>query len=366
MNNIENQIKSKFSRQSEDLSFDDVLIDISKSEVKSRFNNDECNPYVENYVSLNSLTIKRTLPIVSSPMDSIPTEDLILKIKDKIYLTFTCKFLPYEEQLEHIKLGQGSVGAVFGIDTPLEGPKSIMEMIEAGAKHILLDVANGFNTNVLNKLISLQHLRRGENPIKIWAGNVANAEGYSFICAYCDYCRVGVGSGTICSTRLQTGFGRGLLTSLMESRIVYDNALRRNLNPALIVSDGGIRNNGDIAKAIVAGAHLIMMGRQFAAVKESRSEILLIEGQEYKNYRGMASKEVNLEAGKKRFSTEGVSGIIPCTGSVDDLLNEIETNLRSSLSYAGAKNLDELTSKGKFVRVSRGVVSESQTHIRSK
>lgn len=370
---------TKFVSQEPDLTFDDVLINPERSTTKSRFDNEQCYPYVTHVDG-------DFLPIVSSPMDSIPSSAFIEAAADRLMTIFTCRFLPFEKQLEQIAMAPGRVGGVIGVNTT---PREIEAICEAGAKDIVLDVANGGNENIVRILSNIElQSRRGSN-FKIWAGNVANAEGYRMLAEHCDFVRVGIGNGSACTTRINTGVGRGTVTSLLECRRAYEELKQMNPNKkfAKLVADGGLKYNGDFGKAYVAGAHVVMTGRLFAQTNESAapayrdgylcentfvdSEGVLREGLSlsnepvtHKGYRGMASRAVNEEAGREmsRVSVEGASGLVPISGPVNTVLNEIEANLRSTISYVGARSVDELYSQGRFALVSPSVTIENRAH----
>ena len=256
--------------------------------------------------------------------------------------------------------------------------EDIAALVSAGARHILLDVANGGNYHVIEKLKQVNAYRETLNvpffqkingkPFALWAGNVASVETYQHIAEYCDYVRVGIGGGAACTTRVNTGIGAGNVTAISECREYYerwgydcDNSL------ALIVADGGIRNAGDMAKAFAAGAHIVMAGRMFAAVKESAAAPCYDENNNLigKTYRGMASKAVNVEAGKNmsKASIEGASGVIKITGTVSELLDSINGNLRSTLSYVGVEGIEQLYNKAHLVRVDNSVAAAGKPHM---
>lgn len=326
---------SKFISLEPDLAYDDVLINPTISTITSRFGQD-VNPFVDG-----------KLPVVSSPMDSIFSKDFAAASKEKLFAVFSHRFQTHEKQIQN--LIDGANGAVIGLQTTTT---EIMEMLKRGAKHILLDVANGGNIAVIEKLNSIQWVR---DNASLWAGNVANKETYFHLRELCDYVRVGIGGGSACLTRIHTSVGRSSLSSILDCSEFYSEGM------AKIVADGGIKTNGHICVALAAGAHLVMLGSKFAACEESCAEIEFGNNILYKKYRGMASREVNEEAGKTNFSVEGGSGLIPMTGSVTTLLNDIEANLRSSMSYVNARNLEEFKRFAKFVIVSPSTVAENGT-----
>jgi IMP dehydrogenase len=327
---------SKFISSEPDLTYDDVLINPTISTITSRFGED-----------LNPFYIDGKLPIVSSPMDSIFSKKFADASKDKLYVVFSHRFQTHETQIQN--LIDGANGAVIGLQT---STTEIMEMIKYGAKHILLDVANGGNIAVIEKLNSIQWVR---DNASLWAGNVANKETYFHIRELCDYVRVGIGGGSACKTRTTTGVGKSSLSSILDCSQFYSEGM------AKIVADGGIKTNGHICIALAAGAHLVMLGSMFAACEESCAEIEFGNNILYKKYRGMASREVNEEAGKTNYSVEGGAGLIPMTGSVSTLLSDIEANLRSSMSYVNARNLEEFQRFSKFVIISQNTVVENGT-----
>ncbi len=378
---------NKFISPEPDLTFDDVLINPERSNILSRFDNEECFPYIRHGEG-------NFLPIVSSPMDTVPSEAFILAASDRLMTIFTCRFLPFQKQLEQISLAPGRVGGVIGVNSTSE---EIRAICDAGANDILLDVANGGNENIVKAIRSVELQSRRSSGFRIWAGNVANAEGYRMLAEHCDFIRVGIGNGSACTTRINTGVGRGTITSLLECREVYEDLKRMSPGKkiAKLVADGGLKYNGDFGKAYVAGAHAVMTGRIFAGTYESAApsyiegyfgstqsveythcpdvdfvhDGILRESQEglqvtHKAYRGMASKAVNEEAGRemRRVSVEGASGMIPVTGPVNIILDEIEANLRSTISYVGAFSVTHLYDEGQFALVSPSVLMENKAH----
>lgn len=380
------------------LTYDSVLISPDRvSDISSRFDDKQCNPYVED---------TKLLPVVSAPMDSISCASFIEASKDRIFAIFSHRFQDPVQQRQHILAG---AQAVIGLNTTR---KTLDVYLEAGATHVLLDVANGGNVAVLKKLEELQYLRR--EGIYLWAGNVASSATYASLAPLCDYVRVGIGGGSACTTRVNTGVGVGNITAIHECvkrrltllnirHVPYDahpssvshrkvwEYLGWTYPPAKIVADGGIRNNGDICKALACGADLVMLGRMFAATHESAApwrlpkqyeelDVEICEGYPIvrtpadqlnymptrKVYRGMASKEINEEhkPGDSKVSIEGAQGIINVTGSVSDLLNQIEGNLRSSMSYVNAHSLGEFKHKANVYPVAHSVTIENGAHMR--
>lgn len=330
-----------------DLSYNDVLIDPKVSTISSRFG-DEVNPFYEGC----------SLPIVSAPMDSIFSKSFASSCSNRLFVIFSHRFQTIEQQITDIT--NGANGAVIGLNSPDD---EIERYINAGAKHILIDVANGGNVAVREKLKSIQKYRA---QVSLWAGNVANAECFNLIKFFCDYIRVGIASGFACSTATNTGISRGIISSIIDCRNSYNMSHQLSVKPsAKIVADGGIKTNGDICKALAAGAHLVMIGKLFASCPESCAPDKYENGIYYKRYRGMASAEVNKTSGKQKYSIEGESGWVLRSAPVSEFLDNLESNLRSSMSYVDAHNLKEFYDKTTLVKISQSVFLEKQTHFNS-
>ena len=226
---------------------------------------------------------------------------------------------------------------------------------DAGATFICIDVAHGHHLLVKRALQSLRAIF-GDN-FHIMAGNVATLEGINDLADWgSDSVRCNIGGGSICSTRIQTGHGLpGLQTILDCSQTDRD---------VTIVADGGIKNSGDIVKALACGADAVMCGSLLAGTTEAPGEIQRdTDGSTWKSYRGMASKEAQTEWRGKYTSLEGVSARVPYQGRVKAILEDVDRGIRSGLSYSGARSIEELQLKAEYVRQSPSGLSESNTHI---
>jgi len=231
-------------------------------------------------------------------------------------------------------------------------------LVEAGAFLLCVDVAHGHHLNVKNAVESLKN-KFGDN-IDIMAGNVATAEAFSDLEDWgADVIRVGVGGGSICSTRIQTGHGIPTFHSLVMCAHIAKRAK--------IVADGGIKTAGDAVKCYAIGADFVMLGSLLAGTDESPGQILQNnEGKKYKVYRGMASVEAQVDWRGKASSLEGISTTIPYKGPVSETLSMLEQNIRSGLSYSGARTLKEFRTKAKVVTQTTAGMKESFTHILTK
>jgi len=206
-----------------------------------------------------------------------------------------------------------------------------------------------------NTLIRLREIFGSD--IHIMAGNVATLEGFNDLSRWgADSIRVGIGGGSICSTRLVSGHGVPTFQSILEcSRTEHD---------AKIIADGGIRTTGDIVKAFAAGADFVMVGSMLAGTKETPGEVFTGKGgKQYKVYRGMASSSAQKDWRGNSSTPEGVSTTVPYKGSINMLLDDLRGGVCSGLSYSGANNLKELRARAEFIKQTNAGQSESYTHI---
>jgi IMP dehydrogenase len=260
--------------------------------------------------------------------------------------------------------GRLRVGAAVGVRSPdMERAEAC---IEAGVDVLLVDIAHGHADHVLEMV---RQLKNRFPDIPVIAGNVATGEGVRDLAmAGADAVKVGVGSGSICTTRIVTGFGVPQLTAVDEcSRVGQQMGIP-------VIADGGIRNSGDLTKALAAGASTVMLGSLLAGTEESPGAAVVRNGRRYKVVRGMASLTANI-ARKEIEKTgevdpdewesvvpEGVEAIVPHRGSVAEILYQIVGGLRSGMSYAGAATLPELWDKAEFVRITAAGQQESGVH----
>ena len=227
-------------------------------------------------------------------------------------------------------------------------------LVENGVRILCLDVAHGHHLLTERAIKTLKDAH-GERVL-IMAGNIATPEAYHDLSTWgADAVRIGIGGGSICSTRIQTGHGMPTLQSVMDCA---------SMDGAAIVADGGIKTAGDIVKAIAAGADFVMLGSMLAGTDESPGDVLSTpEDHKYKVYRGMASVEAQVDWRGKARSLEGISTTIPYKGSVSEIISNLESNIKSGFSYSGARNITELQSMATFVQQSSAGQLESSTHI---
>tara|TARA_Y100000034_G_C6841703_1_gene380905 strand:- start:620 stop:1273 length:654 start_codon:yes stop_codon:yes gene_type:complete len=197
--------------------------------------------------------------------------------------------------------------------------------------------------------------------VHIMAGNVATADGFIDLVSWgADSVRVGIGGGSICSTRIQTGHGVPTMQSILDCSQDSDNL------GIPIIADGGIKNSGDIVKAIAAGASFVMLGSLLSGTAESPGEKIYREGHIYKEYRGMASMRAQVNWRGRVASKEGVASLIPFKGNVASIIEDLETGIRSGLSYSGSRTLDEFQSSAILTLQSTAALFESNTHVFSR
>jgi IMP dehydrogenase len=257
--------------------------------------------------------------------------------------------------------GQLTVGAAVGIrEGYIERARAL---VDAGVDVLVVDVAHGHSDRVLNVV---RKLKKELSQVDVIAGNVATPEGTKdLIDAGADAVKVGIGSGSICITRIVTGAGVPQLTAVLEC------AEAAGESGVPIIADGGIRNSGDITKALATGASSVMIGSMLAGTEESPGVTVMRNGRKYKIHRGMASvgasmkrgtEEAEDEAALLEYVAEGIEAFVPYRGTSHEILAQLAGGIRSGLSYCGAKTLVELRQNASFVRLTSAALKESYPH----
>ncbi|MEO8210288.1 MAG: IMP dehydrogenase [bacterium] len=260
------------------------------------------------------------------------------------------------------KFGRLRVGAAVGISE--DTLERVKELVSAGVDVIVVDTAHGHSQGVLDTVKKIKK----NFDIDLIAGNVATAEGtYDLINAGADCIKVGIGAGSICTTRIIAGVGVPQMTAVIDCAKVAANY------KIPIISDGGVKQTGDVPKAIAGGADSVMLGGMFAGTEEAPGEKVLYEGRSYKVYRGMGSLEAMKKGSSDRYFQdveddinklvpEGIEGIVPYKGNVGETIYQILGGLRASMGYCGAKNINEMKNKTKFVKITNAGLKESHPH----
>ena len=259
-------------------------------------------------------------------------------------------------------LGRLRVGAAIGPGKDREA--RVEALIEAGVDVLVIDTAHGHSKDVLD---AAQDIKENFPDCQLIGGNVATREGVlDLIKVGVDAVKVGVGPGSICTTRVVAGVGIPQISAIAETAEVSEKY------GVPIIADGGIKFSGDITKAVAAGAHSVMIGNVFAGTDESPGEIVLYQGRSYKVYRGMGSLEAMKEGSRDRYLQgeiedaklvpEGIEGRVPYRGALSFCIQQLIGGLKAGMGYVGAKNIQELKQKAKFIRITSSGLKESHVH----
>ena len=341
----------------EALTFDDVLLVPRYSSVLPAETN--LNVDISKNLSLR-------IPFLSSAMDTVTESNMAIAIAQKGGLGIIHRNLSVSEQVKKIKKVKNKkllVGAAVG--TAKEDLLRVKSIIDAGVDLLVIDTAHGHSEKVIKILSKIKKII-SRTPICV--GNIASGE--AAIRLYnegADILKVGIGPGSICTTRMVAGIGVPQITAVMEVKKKLENKKIK------IISDGGIKFSGDIIKALAAGADAIMMGSIFAGTDESPGKKFKYKNKFYKSYRGMGSIGA-MSAGssnryfqknhkdKSKFIPEGVEARVPYKGSVSEILHQLQGGLRSSMGYIGAKTIKEIQKKSKFIKITKAGFYESMVH----
>ena len=261
--------------------------------------------------------------------------------------------------------GRLRVGASIG--TGPDTDDRVSALIKAGVDVLVIDTAHGHSFNVISRV---RQIKNQHPSVDVIAGNIASAEAAIALAeAGADGVKVGIGPGSICTTRIVTGIGVPQITAI--ANVV--EALKNKDIP--IIADGGIRFSGDVAKALAAGAHSVMMGSMFAGTEESPGEIEFYEGRTYKSYRGMGSMGAMSQTigssdryfqdsskGTEKLVPEGIEGRVPYKGPIASIIHQMMGGVRSAMGYTGSVDINILRTKPTFVRVTTAGVNESHVH----
>jgi IMP dehydrogenase len=346
------------------LTYDDIQLVPGYSEISSR-----------KTIDLKTLVTRRyglNIPLVASPMDTVCGSGMAIKMMEKGGLGVIHRFMSMEEQKKEVirvkmactqemyeswgvmyddwlgEIKDIPVAAAVGANGDFH--ERAIELVVGGANIILIDVAHGHHKNVKE---AIKIIKRLDPKVDVIAGNIATAQAASDLIDWgADGIRVGVGGGSMCTTRVQTGFGVPNITCI-------DDIVSVSTIP--VMADGGIRTSGDIAKALAFGASTIMVGSLIAGTEESPGAILEKSTGLYKRYRGAASLETKMTHGQEKRNVEGESTVIPYKGGVKYILEGLIDGVKSALSYNGSTNLREFNPD--WVQITNAGQKEAKPHL---
>ncbi|MEK7550913.1 MAG: IMP dehydrogenase [Patescibacteria group bacterium] len=338
------------------LSYDDVLLIPQYSEVESRNNVD--------LFSQISPNITLDIPIISTNMTDVTGLEMAIELAKLGGLGVIPRFQSAEEQanlIEKVKKQNLLVGAAIGIRNGMYD--RLETLIKAGADIFFLDVAHGHMKKVVE---ATRDIKTRFPKIKLISGNVATADGAEYLFkSGADGVKVGIGPGSICTTRITTGSGVPQITALLEVA-----AVARKYKKTFI-ADGGIKNSGDIVKALATGASAVMLGNMLAGTSESPGKKVKLEGKWYKVYNASTSVAEKINHVKRNGSEfekhyvrqiEGIESVVPYKGSLKNVIESYTANMRSGFSYSGASNIKSLWKNAKFIQITAMGKHESGAH----
>ena len=341
----------------ESLTFDDVTLVPQYSSVLPNQTNTK--------TELNK-NLKLNIPLLSSAMDTVTESKMAMAIARSGGLGIIHKNLnPKNQALEVRKVKKKNMIVGAAVGTSEEDMDRVYKLLESKVDLIVVDTAHGHTKKVLTIIKKIKQISK--NSI-VCAGNIATGKAAKFLAdSGADIVKVGIGPGSICTTRLVTGIGVPQLSAVLDVKKALKNYKTK------IISDGGIKFSGDIAKALAAGANAVMVGSLFAGTTESPGKIFKHKGKLYKNFRGMGSAGA-MSAGSadryfqkknkniSKYVAEGVEGIVQFKGPVNKIIYQLIGGLKSSMGYMGSKTIEDLQKKSEFVKITKAGFYESMVH----
>jgi IMP dehydrogenase len=340
------------------LTFDDVLLVPAYSDVLP------CNANVQTRLTRK---ININIPIVSAAMDTVTEARMAIAIARIGGIGIIHKNLSPNEQaneVEKVKRVKNNLLVGAAIGPSVDRQKRTELLVSAGVDILVIDTAHGHSKGVIDAV----RATKAEWPnIDVIAGNVATQGGTrALIEAGADAVKVGIGPGSICTTRIISGVGVPQITAINDCSIVADEY------GIPVIADGGIRHSGDITKAIAAGASSVMIGSLFAGTDEAPGEIVLYQGRSYKAYRGMGSigamklgskdRYGQIDTANEKLVPEGIEGLVPNRGSLEMIVHQMLGGLRSGMGYTGSSSINELRANSNFIRITSNGLRESHVH----
>lgn len=340
------------------LTYDDVLLLPNYSQV---------TPSQTDVSTLFAGKFKLQIPIIASPMDTVCEQKMAEELAKLGGLGIIHRNLSVAEQAKQVASvikNNLLVAAAVGVGSDFE--ERVKALIKSGLKIICIDSAHGHTQNVIE---ATKQIRKQYPKLTLIAGNIATYEGaVSLFKDGADVVKVGMGPGSICTTRVISGMGVPQLSAVVDCVRAGQEFKRQ------IIADGGIKNSGDIVKALAAGASTVMLGAMLAGTDEAPGQIVQLEGNLYKTYRGMGSIAAmkkgsavrygqKWQKGKtKQLIAEGVEGLVEHRGGLAEHLHQLIGGLKAGMGYVGAKNLSELLQKAQFIKITQASLIESHPH----
>lgn len=364
--------ETKFAKKG--LTFDDVLLIPAESHV------------LPNEVKLDTKlapNLQLHIPLISAGMDTVTEGNMAIAMAENGGLGVIHKNLSIEAQVEEVKKAkgktvdpnlphpavddQGRLLAAAAVGVTSDTFERAESLLEAGADAIVIDTAHGHSAGVLRKI---KEIREHFPNATLIAGNVATGEGTAALFdAGVDVVKVGIGPGSICTTRIVAGVGVPQITA------IYDAASVAQKYGKKIIADGGIKYSGDVVKALAAGGNAVMLGSMFSGTTEAPGTIFTNEGKQFKSYRGMGSvgamsqqhgsSDRYFQGGvneANKLVPEGVEALVPYKGDVSNIIYQIEGGLRAGMGYVGAGTIEELIENSQFVQITNAGLRESHPH----
>ena len=338
-------------KREEYLTFDDVLIKPSASLLE---------PREADVTTAIARGFFLSIPILSAAMDTVTGVEMAIALGALGGLGIIHRSCSADEEVAMVKDAKKRGGRVAAACSPFDIDRA-RALVKAGADVIAIDSAHGHNANVIK---GARAIKKVIGDAKLLVGNIATKEAARELVKFADGIKVGIGPGSICTTRIVSGVGVPQFSAIQE----VTKVARRYGIP--VIADGGIRNSGDLAKALAAGASAVMLGNLLAGTDAAPGKLVTRDGMKFKEYRGMGSRAV-LEEGESndrylgKSSTiipEGVSGLVPYKGTLESVIELLAGGLRVSMGYVGAKNIAEFQKRAQFIRVSASSLSENNPH----
>ena len=346
------------------VSFDDIILVPQYSDIKSRSEIDT-SVSVTNH-SENS-TINFKIPIISSPMSTVTEAHMCNAMRSQGGLGIIHRYNSIEYQCKLLSFVNDNETKAAAIGVSGDYKERLSALVDKGLRIACIDIAHGDHV-LMEKAI--EYVKSTYPSLFVIAGNIATGSAYWRLAeAGADAVRSSVGSGSICTTRIQTGHGMPTLQAVIninktKLEMIENNPDWNESNLPYLIADGGIKNSGDVVKSLAAGADFVMLGSMLSGTKETPGKIIFNDkNKKVKRYNGMASKVAQKDWKGSYSSIEGVSSTVPYKGTVSRIVNEIMSNVRSGMSYSGARSLSELKEKAVACRQTSASHAEGNPHI---